>query len=272
MRHLICSLVLLMALLCVPGFAYADELRHLPEVGTLQKAEPQPTKPMYTYRDGQQVELTQDFGFVAFRFKEGHPSREQRHAFYARVRLVVSEIQEPALLSEGFYALRLVPGATEAQWNLFAAQLRQSPELTYVGRVFSQRREDGLMDLLVSTPRLSIRWKGPVAREAMRRVEAQYPLVLERVEEDGQGALFTLRDLRLDTVELANTLFRTGQFATVEAVFITVAGQPLTPDVTRRVMEGAMDAMPEDMRRQLMQKAADQAQRQAVPAEKPRED
>jgi hypothetical protein len=240
------------------------ELKPLPDVGKGQreKIAPQPAKPMYIYRDGQRTEMIQDLTFIVFRFADPASNRDARHKFYEKIRLVVSELRELALVTEGYYVIRLMPGASEEQWNIFAARLKQDQTLSYVGRVFKVTSSEGLIDLWVSTPSLSVTFKGPASKDMISRLEGQYPLVVDPKQPDAGKTLFRLRDERLDPVELSNNLYETGQFAGVEPHFIIVTGQPVTDDVAQSVMKGAIEAMPEEVRKEKMKRLQDARRKQ----------
>jgi len=209
-----------------------------------------PSYLMYAYIDGKRVELTQDFGFVAIGFAQRPILKDARHAYYKKMRLVVSELNDPALLERELFVVRLTPGADEGKWNVFAQFMRSDRELRYVGRVFSRPdpAHPAVKELLVSAPEIAVQYREPASPERARQEEGRYLIRFERVSTPDGAAIFAAENRAIDPVDLADRMHETGEYKSVSPVFVRVAGQPATPEARQEVIEGYIKSAPEDVK------------------------
>ena len=217
-----------------------------------QKVETPPPRTMYMYdENGKRAELDQDLGFMAIRFSEANIERDKRHEYYKRIRLVVSELNEPVLLEKGLFALRLMPGALEEKWNLFAFKMAKDHEVSYVGRVFKRVRTDKLKDLLVATDEIEAVFKGRPGKSDFDRLQGSYPLRLVSEQNPSGSAVYKTTNINVDTVDLANRIFETGRFQSVRPRFIPVQGQPVTEKLKSRITGEYIDSAPEHIKKKM---------------------
>ena len=210
-----------------------------------------PPRPMYTYQNGKRVDLGQDFSFVVISFQSRPVSRDKRHEFYKNIPLIVSELKEPALAKEGYYVLRLMPGASERAWNIFTEHLCRDRALDYVGRVFKQQTRKGLVDLLATTKRIRIRFKTKPTTDKIDRLLSVYPLSFVGRDDISGDIAFETRGVQLDTVDLVNRIHESGEFVSAEPVFILVKGRPVTPEITERLKKELIENTPDGMREKM---------------------
>ncbi len=256
--------VCLLALTCFSLSSYAQmqpvpRRQPAPDDGSASA----PTQPMYYYKDGHRTDLTQDYTFVAISFKNPMVDKAQRHAYYSKIRLVVSELKEKSLLEKGYYVLRLYPGANGEKWVLFTNFMKKDKELQFVGRVFKQYTNDKLVNLLVASSEIQVHFKPNPTKEEINQLEAAYPLLI--TDRDMTDELITCRvtDNTLDPVDLANRLFETGRYRSVEPVFIQVEGKPVDFETMTRLQQEIMESAPADVKEKMRQKILDE-QKKAV--------
>jgi len=231
--------------------------QYLPDVdlGKGKKVEV-PPKPMYTYLKGQKTALTQDLVFIALSFADNYPPEEFRHKYYKdKIHLVISELRESELLKEGFYGLRLVPGASVKNLDVLTEYMKNDRELDYISRVFKEMKGD-TKDLLVPLNRIRVKLRTPIEEEKIHTVYFDFPVKLFRMVENKQVYEFIITDRRADTVELANGMHESGYYYWAEPVMLRLTGQKITDESKQRIMDGMQNAIsPEE--REKMRKAAE---------------
>ena len=236
----------LLLLLSFPLCAQAQQYKGQIPGGSLGKptVEKIASRPMTTYRNGVKTTLTQAFNFVAISFKEKLISKEARHAYYKRMQLVVSELDEAAARAKSLWVVRLTDGATEEKWNIFAAYMENDRELDYVGRVFILKNKNAANDLLVAGRELSITFKKTPSPAEIEAVTRSYPLTALPHDPISPTVPFVLRDIHTDSIDLANRLHESGQFAAAEVDFVLLHGKVVDEAYREKVMEGYRAAKP----------------------------
>jgi len=252
---------LFFALLLLFAINSAAVAQYLPDVdlGKGKKIEV-PTKPMYTYLRGKKTDLTQDLVFVALAFADRYPPEEYRHKYYKdKIHLVISELREADLLKEGFYGLRLVPGATQKNLDVLTEYMRNDSELNYVSRVFKEMKGE-TKDLLIPLNRIRVKLRQPIDEKKVHTAYFDFPVKVFRMVENSQVYEFVVTDRRADTIELANSMHESGLYYWAEPVLLRITGQKITEDSKKRIMDGMQNAIsPEE--REKIQKAAEDHQK-----------
>lgn len=240
------ALALLVLLLAFCASAQAQQYKGQIPAGSLGKPTITkiPPKPMTTYQNGVKTPLLQALNFVAISFKEKLISKDARHAYYKRMQLVVSELDEPAARAKNLWIIRLTDGATEEKWNIFAAYMANDKELDYVGRVFLKKNKGAADDLLVAGPELSITFKKLPTPAELEAVTHSYPLTLLPHDPISPKIPFAVRDIHTDTVDLANRLQESGQFQSAEVEFVMIHGKVVDEAYRQKVLEGYKAAKP----------------------------
>ena len=213
----------------------------------------QAARASHFYKDGRKIKLVQDFGFVAFAFKDPRMAldRKRRLKYYESIKLVVSEIKNRELLDMGLFVLRLVPNAQAAQWDVFTAYMKRSGDLSYVGAVYRMDRSDGLKDLMVTTRRVRLRFASPPDPERLRNVERDFPLRrLPKESRDGEF-VYEIHTGDVDPVDLANRMAESGAFASAEPVFQRIEAKPVTREMLKRIRREFEKAAPPDQKKRL---------------------
>jgi|GEM_PF-3020284 len=263
MKYLVCMLFSMLLILAGTSL-FAQQMKAgdsqgvIPKVGFGKKKVVEiPDKPMFYYEAGQRVELEQDFGFVAVSFAKENFSKADRHKYYKKLTLVVSELKEETLLKENIYVIRLMPGATEKKWNIFTQYMYRDSEIKYVGRVFKKIGEDKIKVLWVTTGDLKIEFKDQVDIEKCNALSVEFPLTFKTIDTESNSAYYKKRDITIDDVDLANQMFETEKFVSVEPVFIKIKGKTPSEEDLGRLNRELMDSAPENVKLKMERQKAE---------------
>ncbi len=265
----VCLLACALFISSFPAYAQVDPSK-MP-IALPQQA-PKKTEPgrqvFFHTEDGKQM-LQQDLGFIGLCFREKNPTKEQRREMYKNIRLVVSEVIDPALVEKNIYLLRLMPGATQTKWKALSKYVKSRPEIDDIRPVYMYTNEKKLKDLYVPDGLLEISFDHAPTPQDAPAIEESFPLVFVRSLPPDK-ALFRVVDPAIDPIDLANRIMEQRKFPLVRPVFDIVKGKPVDKDRSHKMLENLLRTAPEGEREKVKEilKKQQQKTRENLPKKK----